>query len=100
MVFDNWLPNDATLETLGRGSFFFFGRTPFDITGEESHAASLERTESESPLLWNVDIDAIRLARAASLSIPINGQWRASVPVESAGEPMIAALEDRRALVW
>ena len=93
VVFDNWLPNDATLETLGRGSFFFFGRTPFDIAGEEGHAASLERTESESPLLWNVDIDAIRLARAASLSIPINGQWRASVPVESAGEPMIAALE-------
>ena len=22
VVFDNWLPNDATLETLGRGSFF------------------------------------------------------------------------------
>ena len=29
----------------------FFGRTPFDIAGEEGHAASLERTESESPLL-------------------------------------------------
>ena len=93
VVFDNWLPKDATLETLGRGSFFFFGRTPFDIAGEESPAASLEKTDSESPLLWNVDLDTIRLARAASLSLPISGQWRASVPVESAGEPMIAALE-------
>jgi hypothetical protein len=93
VVFDNWLPKDATLETLGRGSFFFFGRTPFDVTGEESHAASLEPTESESPLLWNVDIGAIRLARAVRLSIPVDGQWRRSVPVESAGEPMIAALE-------
>ncbi|HET9524500.1 MAG TPA: VWA domain-containing protein [Terrimicrobiaceae bacterium] len=93
VVFDNWLPKDATLETLGRGSFFFFGRTPFDIAGEESPAASLEKTDSESPLLWNVDLDTIRLARAASLSLPISGEWRASVPVESAGEPMIAALE-------
>jgi hypothetical protein len=93
VVFDKWLPEDATLETLGRGSFFFFGRSPFDVAGEEIRTASLESAGSESPLLWNVDIEAIRLARASRLSIPNSEQWRASVPVESAGEPMVMALE-------
>jgi Ca-activated chloride channel homolog len=95
VVFDNWLPEDATLETLGRGSFFFFGRTPFDVAGAEISTASLE-SSGESPLLWNVEIDAIRLARAGKLSLPTGAQWRASVPVESTGEPMVAALEGPR----
>ena len=95
VVFDNWLPHEATLETLGRGSFFFFGRTPFDVAGEEVHAASLEAA-FESPLLWNVELDAIRLARAGKLTIPNDRRWRASVPVESAGEPMVVALEGQR----
>ena len=38
-------------------------------------------------------LDAIRLAKAAKLAIPDNGRWRAVVPVESAGEPMVVALE-------
>jgi hypothetical protein len=96
VVFDKCLPKDATLETLGRGSFFFFGRTPFDVAGEEIHTASLESAGSESPLLWNVDIEAIRLARAGKLSIPSSEQWRASIPVESAGDPMVMALEGPR----
>jgi hypothetical protein len=96
VVFDKWLPKDATLETLGRGSFFFFGRTPFDVAGEEIRPASLEPAGSDSPLLWNVDIEAIRLARASRLSIPRSDQWRASVPVESGGEPIVMALEDVR----
>jgi Ca-activated chloride channel homolog len=93
VVFDDWLPQAATLETLGRGSFFFFGRTPFNVAGEEVRMASLEVAGSESPLLWNVDLGAIRLARAAKLTIPEDGRWRVSVPVESAGEPMVVALE-------
>ncbi|HEY5769190.1 MAG TPA: VWA domain-containing protein [Terrimicrobium sp.] len=95
VVFDNWLPPEATLETLGAGSFFFFGRTPFDVAGEEAHAASLE-AGLESPLLWNVELDAIRLARAGKLTIPNDTRWRASVPVESAGEPIVLALEGPR----
>ena len=86
---------EATLETLGAGSFFFFGRTPFDVAGEEAHAASLE-AGLESPLLWNVELDAIRLARAGKLTIPNDTRWRASVPVESAGEPIVLALEGPR----
>ena len=96
VVFDNWLPQGATLETLGRGSFFFFGRTPFDVAGEEIRLASLEAAGSESPLLWNVELGAIRLARAGRLTLPGDGRWRASVPVESAGEPMVVALEGPR----
>jgi Ca-activated chloride channel family protein len=96
VVFDDWLPQAATLETLGRGSFFFFGRTPFNVAGEEVRMASLEAAGSESPLLWNVDLGAIRLARAAKLTIPEDGHWRVSVPVESGGEPMVVALEGPR----
>ena len=93
VVFDNWLPQRRNTRN-ARSRFVLFLRTHtvrYHRRGEP--CASLERTGSESPLLWNVDIDAIRLARAAKLSIPINGQWRVSVPVESAGEPMVVALE-------
>jgi hypothetical protein len=95
VVFDNWLPHNEAIEALGRGSFFFFGRTPFDAAGEEVRTASLE-AGSESPLLWNVELDAIRLARAGKLTIPNDARWHASVPVESAGEPMVVALEGPR----
>jgi Aerotolerance regulator N-terminal/von Willebrand factor type A domain len=95
VVFDDWLPQGATLETLGRGSFFFFGRTPFNAA-EEARMASLEAGGSKSPLLWNVDLGAIRLARAARLTIPEDGHWRVSVPMESGGEPMVVALEGPR----
>lgn len=93
VVFDNWLPQGLTLEALGPGSFLFFGRTPFNVAGEEIPPDFLEATESESPLLWNVVLDDIRLAKAAKLAVPDNGRWRASVPIRSAGEPIVMALE-------
>jgi hypothetical protein len=96
VVFDNWLPPDATLEKLGGGSFFFFGRTPYDVAGEEIRSVSLEAAGPESPLLWNVDIDTIRLARAGKLAIPNGEPWRVAVPVESAGDPIVMALESPR----
>ncbi|MFZ0710719.1 MAG: VWA domain-containing protein [Terrimicrobiaceae bacterium] len=95
VVFDNWLPQDATLDSLGRGSFFFFGRTPFNVAGAETPMASLE-AGLESPLLWNVDLGAIRLARASKLAIPDDGRWRTSTPVQSAGEPMVVTMEGPR----
>ena len=95
VVFDNWLPQDATLDSLGRGSFFFFGRTPFNVAGAETPMASLE-AGFESPLLWNVDLGAIRLARASKLAIPDDGRWRISIPVQSAGEPMVVTMEGPR----
>ena len=96
VVFDNWLPQDATLEKLGRGSFFFFGRTPFDVTGNEIRTASLELTGSESPLFWNVELEETPLAKAGKLAIPSGEQWRVSVPAESEGDPMVVALEGPR----
>jgi hypothetical protein len=96
VVFDNWLPPEATLESLGRGSFFFFGRTPFDIAGEEIRTVSLETAEPESPLLWNVEMGATRLSRAGRIAVPGGEQWRVSIPVESADDPMVVALEGSR----
>jgi Aerotolerance regulator N-terminal/von Willebrand factor type A domain len=93
VVFDSWLPQDATIDTLGQGSFFFFGRTPFSSAGAETQVASLE-AGAESPLLWNVELDAIRLARASKLTIPDDGRWHVSIPVQSAGEPMVATMEE------
>jgi hypothetical protein len=93
VVFDNWLPQSATLETLGRGAFFFFGRAPFSLAGEEIPPDFLEVTESGSPLLWNVELDDIRLAKAGKLAVPSDGHWRASVPIQTAGEPLVIALE-------
>ena len=54
--------------------------------------ASLE-AGFESPLLWNVELGAIRLARASRLTIPDDGRWRISIPVQSAGEPMVMTVE-------
>jgi Ca-activated chloride channel family protein len=93
VVFDNWLPPGLTRDTLGPGAFLFFGRTPFNLTGEEISPDFLEATESESPLLWNVGLGDIRLARAERLAVPDDGRWRVSVPMRSAGEPMVIALE-------
>lgn len=93
VIFDNWLPQGATLETLGRGAFFFFGRTPFSLSGEEIPPDFLEATESGSPLLWNVELGDIRLTRAGKLAVPDDGRWRVSVPMQGAGEPMVMALE-------
>jgi Ca-activated chloride channel homolog len=92
IVFDNWLPKDATFDTLGRGSFFFFGRTPLDVAGGVTRTASLE-AGAANPLLWNVEIDGIQLARAGKLAIPNDGRWRISIPVQSAGEPMVVTME-------
>jgi hypothetical protein len=93
VVFDNWLPQGATLEALGGGTFLFFGRTPFTLAGEEIPPDFLEATESESPLLWNVELGDIRLAKAGKLAVPRDGVWRVSVPLQGAGEPMVMALE-------
>jgi Ca-activated chloride channel homolog len=93
VVFDNWMPPDLTAETLGSQAFLFFGRTPFDLGGEQISPDFLEPSESKSPLLWNVGFGDIRLARAERLTIPGDGRWRASVPMRSAGEPMVIALE-------
>jgi Ca-activated chloride channel family protein len=92
VVFDNWLPQDATIDMLGRGSFFFFGRTPFNIADAETLTAPLE-AGVQSPVLWNVELDSIRLARAGKLTIPDDGRWRISIPVQSAGEPMVMTME-------
>ena len=93
VVFDNWLPSDSTLESLGPGAFLFFGRTPFHVAGEGTSPDFLEAAESDSPLLWNVELGNVRLARAEKLVVPDDGRWRASVPMRSAGEPMVMALE-------
>ncbi len=93
VVFDNWLPSDLMLESLGPGAFLFFGRTPFHVAGEEISPDFLEAAESDSPLLWNVELGNVRLARAEKLAVPDDGRWRASVPMRSAGEPMVMALE-------
>jgi Aerotolerance regulator N-terminal/von Willebrand factor type A domain len=93
VVFDNWLPADLTLQSLTRGAFLFFGRTPFNAAGEETSPDFLEAAESESPLLWNVELGDVRLTRAERLVAPEDARWRISVPMRSAGEPMVLALE-------
>ena len=35
----------------------------------------------------------IRLTKAEKLAAPADGRWRASIPMRSAGEPMVMALE-------
>jgi Ca-activated chloride channel family protein len=93
VVFDNWLPSDLTPDSLGAGAFLFFGRTPFGVPGQQTATDFLEAAESESPLLWNVALGDIRLTKAEKLVVPGDGRWRISVPIRSAGEPMVLALE-------
>jgi hypothetical protein len=93
VVFDNWLPTDLTAEKLGSEPSLFFGRTPFNLAGEQIAPDFLEAAESNSPLLWNVEFRDIRLSKAEKLTVPADGRWRASIPMRSAGEPMVMALE-------
>jgi hypothetical protein len=94
VVFDNWLPADLASEKLGSEPSLFFGRTPFNHAGEQISPDFLEASESNSPLLWNVEFRDIRLIKAEKLSVPADSRWRASIPMRSAGEPMVMALED------
>jgi Aerotolerance regulator N-terminal/von Willebrand factor type A domain len=93
IVFDNWLPADLASGKVGSEPSLFFGRTPFNLAGEEISPDFLEASESDSPLLWNVEFRDIRLAKAEKLAAPADGRWRASIPMRSAGEPMVMALE-------
>jgi von Willebrand factor type A domain/Aerotolerance regulator N-terminal len=94
VIFDNWLPADLASEKLGSEPSFFFGRTPFNLAGEQISPDFLEASESDSPLLWNVEFRDIRLTKAEKLTVPADRRWRASIPMRSAGEPMVMALED------
>lgn len=87
-VFDNWQP---PVDLQGRGRYFFFGRSPFVSSGAELPALRLEETEPASPLLWNADMNAIKVAPARPLAPPPDA--RVSVPLTAAGEPMLLAVE-------
>jgi Ca-activated chloride channel homolog len=93
VVYDNWLPADLAFEKLASESALFFGRTPFNLAGEQVSPDFLEASESNSPLLWNVEFRDIHLTKAEKLTAPSDGRWRASIPMRSAGEPMVMALE-------
>ena len=93
VIFDNWLPADLASENLGSEPSLFFGRTPFNLGGEQISPDFLEASEANSPLLWNVEFRDIRLTKAEKLTVPSDGRWRASIPMRSVGEPMVLALE-------
>ncbi|HEY5952921.1 MAG TPA: hypothetical protein VIT18_01075, partial [Terrimicrobiaceae bacterium] len=93
IVFDNWLPPEWMIQPPKSGGFLFFGRTPFNSSGEKISPDFLEASEPDSPLLWNVILDDLQLTSAEKLTVPRDGGWRASVPMRSAGEPMVIALE-------
>lgn len=93
VIFDGWLPDGATVESLGTGAFLFFGRSPFQSSDEPEKAFGLEQTEPQSPLLWNVDVSAFLLDRARQLKSPADPGWRVSAPLESGGLPVLLALE-------
>lgn len=99
VVFDNWLPPGLTHELPSSGAFLFFGRTPLNSAGQETSPDFLEAADSQSPLLWNVEPGDVRVSRAEKLTVPNDGRWRASVPMRSAGEPMVVALESQKARV-
>jgi hypothetical protein len=93
VAFDNWLPAGLAFERLGSEPSLFFGRTPFNLAGEQIAPDFLEPSESNSPLLWNVELGDIRLTKAEKFTVPADGRWRTSIPMRSAGEPMVMALE-------
>lgn len=101
VIFDDWLPDGARLDDLGEGRFLFFGRSPFQAGDEAEKAFGLERTDSQSGLLWNVDVAAFHLDRARKLQVPTGEGWRVETPLESGGLPVLMALEtpDHRRVV-
>lgn len=90
VIFDKWIPDGAKPEDFSSGNFFFFGRSPFD-TGEEVESAGFEVTEPQSPLFWNVDAATVRPEKIRKMRAP--GGWRVFTPLESAGDPIVLALE-------
>jgi hypothetical protein len=73
---------------------YYYRVTPFNLAGEQISPDFLEASESDSPLLWNVEFRDIRLTKAEKLTVPADSRCRASIPMRSAGEPMVMALED------
>ena len=90
VIFDNWLPQDASAEILATGNFLFFGRTPFDRPGEPAAADPIEMA-AESPLIRNVD--GLEPGPSRRLQMPDDPRVRAGEVMSCAGEPVALALE-------
>lgn len=95
VIFDDWMPEGATLEGLGEGAFLFFGRSPFEISAKAEPAFTLEQKGGRSPLFWNVDLSAVQLDRAWRIKAPEGEGLSVTVPLESGGEPVVLTLERR-----
>lgn len=90
VLFDNWRPEESGGTDSLTGNFFFFGRSPWESGPEEVEPTTLEVTDPRSPLLWNVDLSGLRLTKVRPLQVPDG--WRATVPVEAAGNPVLLSL--------
>lgn len=80
----------------------YFGKSPVDAEGEAIPVVTPEMKLPQHPLLWNVDLAQARYGSAHRLNLaPLSG-WRTEIIAESAGEPLLVALENqegRRAVV-
>lgn len=94
VIFDHWLPEQATLSSLGAGRFWFYGRSPFDGDGESLPGVPLEDVDTKNPLFWKVDLKSVRLYHANQLTPPTDEEWRVGIPARSDGEPLILTLEN------
>ncbi len=88
VIFDNVVP--GSLDELGDGNMFFFGRSPFD-TSQTGLPVAETASLSSHPLLWNVDVDTTRFAQRRPVKWPEN--WGSTPVITGDGEPLVTALE-------
>jgi len=93
VIFDDWLPDGATLESLGNGSFFFFGRPPFGSQKAEPTIEPIDVSNEQSPLLRNLQLGTLRITKARLLTPPADPKWRVEEPLRAGAQPLLMTLE-------
>jgi len=73
----------------------YFGKSPIDEEGEPIPVIAPETPLPQHPLLWNVELAQARYGMAHRLNLASLSGWRSEVIAESAGEPLLVALENQ-----
>jgi Aerotolerance regulator N-terminal/von Willebrand factor type A domain len=89
-VFDDVSPPNS----LAAGNALFFGKSPFDVTGDPIPVVFPEAAIPQHPLLWNVALANARFGTANRLNLGAFPDWKSQIVAESAGEPLLVALEN------
>ncbi len=104
VVFDDWLPPDATPALLERGNFLFAGRSPLGAEDPDIVNPVVTDVDARTPLLHGIDLAPSRVTSAYRLD-PAVAPGRVAMPVRSADDALVATFQSaadptRRSVVF